>query len=146
MIVMIDFEVCLGVLTLRLLYVFLLYYLWNLFVFADKDIDWRLPSMKLVVSVMLYWIPSQPSLYIAPCCRALWSWFIHICTLIHTLLLQSRALSKTSHHGDIQYYILKEKHTNSVWKRVQVEVYHESGKFFKKNALESVSIPCESKI
>ena len=41
-----------------LLYVFL-YYLSNLFVFVGKNIDWRLPSMKLVVSIMLSWIPSQ---------------------------------------------------------------------------------------
>ena len=41
-----------------LLYVFL-YYLSNLFVFVGKNIDWRLPSMKLVVSIMLPWIPSQ---------------------------------------------------------------------------------------
>ena len=36
-----------------------LYYLWNLFAFAGKNTDWRLPGMKLVVSIMLYWIPFQ---------------------------------------------------------------------------------------
>ena len=40
-----------------------LYYLRNLFVFLGKNIDWRLLSMKLVVSIILYWIPSQSSLY-----------------------------------------------------------------------------------
>ena len=39
------------------------YFLWNLFVFVGKSIDRRwLSSMKLVVSIMLYWIPSQSSL------------------------------------------------------------------------------------
>ena len=52
---MIDFEVCLF-----LLYGFF-YYLWNLFVFVGKNIDWRLPSMKLVVSIMLYGTHSQSS-------------------------------------------------------------------------------------
>ena len=41
---------------------FFLYYLWNVFVFVGKNIDWRLPTMKLVVSIILYWIPSQSSL------------------------------------------------------------------------------------
>ena len=41
-----------------LLYMFL-YYLSNIFVFVDKNIDWRLPSMKLVASIMPSWIPSQ---------------------------------------------------------------------------------------
>ena len=39
------------------------YFLWNLFVFVGKNIDCRrLSSMKPVVSIMLYWIPSQSSL------------------------------------------------------------------------------------
>ena len=50
-------------------------------------IDWRLPSMKLVVS-MLYQIPSESSLYIAPCCQALLSWCIHL--YIYILYLFSR--------------------------------------------------------
>ena len=72
MIVMIGFVVCLF-----LLYVF--YYLHNLYVFVAKNIDRRLPSIKLVVSIMLYSMPFQSSLYKAPCCRTLWSWFIHLC-------------------------------------------------------------------
>ena len=44
--------------------VFFLYYLQNLFVFVGKNIDWILPSMKIVVSIMLYWTPSQSSLNI----------------------------------------------------------------------------------
>ena len=59
MIVMIDFEVYLF-----LLCVFL-YYLWNFFDFVGKHIDWRLPSMKIIVSIMLHWIPSKSSLYIS---------------------------------------------------------------------------------
>ena len=58
MIVMIDFDMCLF-----LLYVYL-YYLWNLFVFVGKNIACRLPSMKLVLSIVLHWISSQSSLYI----------------------------------------------------------------------------------
>ena len=53
---MIDLGVCLF-----FLYV-LLQYLWNLFVFVGKNIDWRLPSMKLVVSLMLYWTPNALSI------------------------------------------------------------------------------------
>ena len=55
------------------------YYLHNLYVFVAKNIDRRLPSIKLVVSIMLYSMPFQSSLYKAPCCRTLWSWFIHLC-------------------------------------------------------------------
>ena len=54
-----DWLWCVFVLT-----VCFLHYLWNLFVFVGKNIDWRLPSMKLAVSIMLYWIPSQSSLYL----------------------------------------------------------------------------------
>ena len=46
MIVMIEFDMCLF-----LLYVSL-YYLWTLFVFVGKNIDWRLPSMELAVSII----------------------------------------------------------------------------------------------
>ena len=45
---MIDFNECLF-----LEYVFSLL-IKNLFVFVGKNIDWRMPSMKLVVSIMLY--------------------------------------------------------------------------------------------
>ena len=44
---MTDFNVCLF-----LQYFF--YYLENIFVFVGKNIDWGLPSMKLVVTIMLY--------------------------------------------------------------------------------------------
>ena len=32
---------------------------YEIFVFESKNIDWRLPSIKLVVSIILYGIPSQ---------------------------------------------------------------------------------------
>ena len=48
MIAMTDFDVCLF-----LKYIFS-YYLWNRFPFVGKNIDWRFPGMKQVVSVMLY--------------------------------------------------------------------------------------------
>ena len=67
---------------LFLLFVFL-YYLWNLFVFVGKNIDWRLSSMKLVVSIMLYWIPFQSGLYTASFYRAIWSWIIHTYKLLY---------------------------------------------------------------
>ena len=74
---MTDFD-----LYLFLLFAFL-YSLWNLFVFVRKNIHWRLSSMKLVVSIMLYWIPFQSGLYTASFYRAIWSWFIHTCKLIY---------------------------------------------------------------
>ena len=59
MIVMIEFDLCLF-----LLYAFL-YYLVNLFVFVGKYIDWRLPSMKLAVSIIINTLntPSMKVLY-----------------------------------------------------------------------------------
>ena len=74
---MTDFD-----LYLFLLFAFL-YSLWNLFVFVRKNIHWRLSSMKLVLWIMLYWIPFQSGLYTASFYRAIWSWFIHTCKLIY---------------------------------------------------------------
>ena len=58
-----------------------MHYLWNLFVFVGKNIDWRLPSMKLAVSIMLYWIPSQSSLYLylSICLSVYLSVYLSIC-------------------------------------------------------------------
>ena len=57
------------------------------FCFCTKNIDWRLPCIKLIVSVILYWILSHSSLYTAPFCWSLWSWFIHTYTLIYIYVL-----------------------------------------------------------
>ena len=57
------------------------------FCFCTKNIDWRLPCMKLIVSIILYWILSHSSLYTAPFCWSLWSWFIHTYTLIYMCII-----------------------------------------------------------
>ena len=78
---MVDFDVCLF-----LLYVFFVL-LMKSFCFCTKNIDWRLPCMKLIVSIILYWILSYSSLYIAPFCWSLWSWFIYTYTLIYMCII-----------------------------------------------------------
>ena len=74
---MTDFD-----LHLFLLFVFS-YYLWNLSVFVGNNIDWRLSSMELVVSIMLYWIPFQSGLYKPSFYGAIWSWFIQTYKLLY---------------------------------------------------------------
>ena len=81
MMIMVDFDVRLFL--LHVFFVLLMKY----FCFCTKNIDWRLPRMKLIVSIILYWILSLSSLYIAPFCWSLWSWLIHTYTLIYMCII-----------------------------------------------------------